>query len=325
MTPAATGGSGSGGSVLRIGTRGSALALAQATPIAEKLGAELVVIESHGDRDQATPLAEAGGAGVFVTALREALLAGEVDALIHSYKDLPTAPADGLTIAAVPARGDARDALAARDGLTLATLPEGARVGTGSPRRRAQLLGRRGDLDVVDIRGNIDTRLGRVGGEDAGIDPERRLDAVVLAAAGVERIGRADAVTDTFAIDPWPTAPAQGALAVEARTGAVAAALRRVEHQPSRLTAEAERAVLRRLEAGCAAPLGVHALLEDGLLFVSARVYALDGSSFLTSAHAMYAADVRDPAGELAERVAGELLDQGAADLAPLGARGAPE
>jgi hydroxymethylbilane synthase len=310
--------SGATGGTLRIGTRGSALALAQATPVAERLGAELVVIESQGDRDRSQPLSQVGGTGVFVTALREALIAGEVDALIHSFKDLPTAPAEGLVIAAVPQRGDARDALAARDGFTLATLPEGARVGTGSPRRRAQLLSRRPDLDVVDIRGNIDTRLARVGADD----PERSLDAVLLARAGLDRLGRADAATDTLHIDPWPTAPAQGALAVEARADAVPAALRRVEHQPSRLTSEAERAVLARLEAGCAAPLGVHALLEDGLLFVSARVYALDGSAHLTSSHAMYAADVRDPAGELATRVAEELLAQGAADLAPLGASG---
>jgi len=306
---------------LRIGTRGSALALAQAQPVADRLGAELVVIESGGDRDRTTPLASLGGTGVFVNALREALIAGEVDALIHSYKDLPTAPADGLTIAAVPARGDARDVLAARDGLTLDALPAGSRVGTGSPRRRAQLLARRNDLDVVDIRGNVDTRLARVGGEDSDIDPGRRLDAVVLAAAGVERLGRGDAATDTMALASWPTAPAQGALAVEARTAGIPRALRTVEHQPSRLAAEAERAVLRRLEAGCAAPLGVHALLEDGLLFLSARVYALDGSASLTSSHAMYAADVRDPGEELAQRVAEELLGLGAADLAPLGGR----
>lgn len=299
---------------LRIGTRGSALALAQATPLAERLGAELVVIESHGDRDRTTPLAESGGVGVFVTALREALVAGEVDALVHSYKDLPTAPAEGLAIAAVLRRGDARDALAARDGLTLASLPEGARVGTGSPRRRAQLLARRADLDVVDLRGNVDTRLDRVGSDD----PDRALDAVVLALAGLERLGRVDAATEMLSLDPWPTAPAQGALAIEARAAGMPGALRKVEHAPSRLTADAERAVLARLEAGCAAPLGVHALLEDGLLFVSARVYALDGSAHLTGSHAMYAADARDPAGELAARVAGELLDRGAAELAPL-------
>ncbi|MGN6503342.1 MAG: hydroxymethylbilane synthase [Pseudolysinimonas sp.] len=297
---------------LRIGTRGSALALAQARPIAEKLGAELVVISSEGDTSPA-PLAELGGTGVFATALRSALLAGEVDALVHSFKDLPTQQPDGLEIAAVPRRGDARDALCAADGLTLDTLAPGARVGTGSPRRRAQLLSRRADLDVVEIRGNVDSRLGRVGDD---------LDAVVLAAAGLERLGRADAVTEFLGIDPWPTAPAQGALAVEVRSDAPAALrarLAKLDHRPSRLAASAERGVLARLEAGCAAPIGAHALLDDGLLFLSARVYAPDGDRQLSSAHALYPEDVTDPAAELAGRGASDLLDAGAADLAPLG------
>lgn len=300
---------------LRLGTRGSALALAQAGAVAQRLGAELVVIESEGDRTSA-PLADLGGAGVFAAALREALLAGEVDAVVHSYKDLPTTPLDGLTVAAVPKRADARDVVCAAGGHDLDKLPAGARVGTGSPRRRAQLLRRRPDLDVVDIRGNIDTRLGRVGADD----PERRLDAVVLAAAGLDRLGRTDAVTEWLSLTSWPTAPAQGALAVETRTGD-AKTVAKLEHKPSRLAAEAERGVLARLEAGCAAPLGASALFEDGLLFLSARVYSLDGSEHLTSSHALYPEDSRDPAGELAARVADELLDAGAADLAPLGGR----
>jgi hydroxymethylbilane synthase len=302
---------------MRIGTRGSALALAQAQTVASKLGGELVVIQSEGDRSTAS-LASLGGAGVFAAALRDALLAGEVDAVIHSYKDLPTAPTSGLSIGAVPLRGDARDALCARDGLALAELPAGARIGTGSPRRRAQLLARRSDLDVVELRGNVDTRLGRVGSEEAGIDPERRLDAVVLAAAGLDRLKRLDAITEFFGIDGWPTAPAQGALAVEVRSGdekSVAA----VDHRTSRLTAESERAVLARLEAGCSAPIGAHAILDQGLLFLSARVYREDGTEYLTSSYALYPEDVRDPVGELAGRVADELLAGGAAELAPLG------
>ncbi|WP_251450511.1 hydroxymethylbilane synthase [Microbacterium sp. Marseille-Q6648] len=298
---------------LRIGTRGSALATAQAGTVADALGGELVIIQSEGDRSTAS-LASLGGAGVFAAALREALLAGEVDAVVHSYKDLPTAPIDGLSIAAVPRRADARDALCARDGLTLETLPEGARVGTGSPRRRAQLAARRPDLDVVDIRGNIDTRLARVG--DA--DPERGLDAVVLAAAGLERLGRSDAATELFDLDRWPTAPAQGALAVETRTGDEALAAR-VDHRPTRLAAEAERGVLARLEAGCAAPIGARSFVEDGMLFLTARIYRVDGSAQLTSSHAAVLDD--DSAAELAERVSAELLAAGAADLAPLGAR----
>jgi hydroxymethylbilane synthase len=304
---------------VKIGTRGSALALAQAQTVASKLGAELVIIHSEGDRSSA-PLASLGGAGVFAAALREALLAGEVDAVVHSYKDLPTAPFDGLTIAAVPKRADARDALCARDGLTLAELPAGARVGTGSPRRRAQLLARRPELDVVELRGNVDTRLGRVGSGRVGSDgADRHLDAVVLAAAGLDRLGRLEAATELFGIDGWPTAPAQGALAVEVRVGDEKS-VAKVDHTPSRLTAETERAVLAVLEAGCSAPIGAHAILDDGLLFLSARVYGLDGSEQLTSSHALYPEDSHDAVGELAQRVADELLASGAAGLAPLSA-----
>ncbi|GAA5029320.1 hydroxymethylbilane synthase [Microbacterium fluvii] len=296
---------------LRIGTRASALATAQAGTVAQQLGGELVEITSEGDTSTAS-LASLGGTGVFAKALRDALLAGEVDAVVHSFKDLPTAPEPGLAIAAVPRRADVRDALCARDGLTLDTLPEGARVGTGSPRRRAQLAARRPDLVLVDIRGNVDTRLGRL----AATDPERHLDAVVLAAAGLKRLGRLDeAATELLDADAWPTAAAQGALAIEVRAGDERLA-RRIDHRPSRVTAEAERGVLARLEAGCAAPIGVHAFFEDDLVFLSARVYAPDGSAHLTSSHA--AADDVDVAEELAVRVADELLAQGAADLAPL-------
>jgi hydroxymethylbilane synthase len=294
-------------SALRVGTRGSALALAQATPVAEKLGAELVVIQSEGDVSTA-PLADLGGTGIFATALRTALLAGDVDVVVHSYKDLPTAPAPGLAVGAVPKRADARDALCARDGLTLETLPAGATIGTGSPRRRAQLLARRPDLAVVEIRGNVDSRLTRVGAD---------LDAVILAAAGLDRLGRLDAVTEFLGIDGWPTAPAQGALAVEVRAGDEKT-VSKLDHRPSRLAAEAERGILARLEAGCSAPIGAHALLDDGLLFLSARVYSLDGDRQLTSAHALYPDDVLHPADDLAERVSAELLAAGAADLAPL-------
>ena len=176
---------------MRIGTRGSALALAQTNTVASSLAAktgatpEIVTISTEGDRS-AESLATLGGTGVFASALRDALLAGEVDVVVHSLKDLPTAPHPGLTVAAIPKRADARDALCARDGLKLADLPRGARVGTGSPRRRAQLLAVRPDLDVVDIRGNVDTRLARVTSD---------LDAVVLARAGLARLDRLDAMT----------------------------------------------------------------------------------------------------------------------------------
>ena len=300
---------------MRIGTRGSALALAQTKTVAAALAkagtdVELVTITTEGDTSKAS-LASLGGTGVFASALRDALLDGRVDAVVHSLKDLPTATFPGLAIAAIPKREDPRDALCARDGLTLDALPAGARVGTGSPRRAAQLLSRRPDLEVVDIRGNVDTRLGKVPTE---------LDAVILAAAGLSRLDRLDAVTEYLAIDGWPTAPGQGAVAVEVRAGEEKL-VSGLDHRATRINVEAEREVLALLEAGCSAPVGAHAFVDDGLLFLSARVYALDGSARLTSSHALYLSDVKQPGSELATRVARELLDAGAADIAPLGTR----
>lgn len=276
---------------VKIGTLESPVDRAQAQTVASALGGELVVIRSGG-----------------VRALREALLVGEVDVVVHSYAGLLTAPTPGLSIAAVPKRADARDTLCARDGLTLAELPAGARVGIDSPLRRAQLLARRPELEVVELSGNVDTQLSQVGSEDA----ERHLDAVVLAAASLDRLGRLDSVTEYFGIDPWPTAPAQGALAVETRTGDEKS-VAKLDHKPSRLTAKVERAVLALLEAGCSAPIGAHAILDDGLLFLSARVYREDGTEQLTSSHALYPEDSSDPIGELAKRVTDELLANGAA------------
>ena len=294
-----------------IGTRGSALALAQTHTIVRSIAAktgeepEVITVSTEGDRSTES-LASLGGTGVFASALREALLAGECDVVVHSLKDLPTAPHPGLVIGAVPKRADARDALCARDGLTLDTLPAGARVGTGSPRRVAQLLSRRPDLEVVDIRGNVDTRLGFVASGE--------LDAVVLAAAGLDRLGRSDSVTELFDLTAWPTAAGQGALAIEVRQGSekLVSAL---NHASSRVLVDAERQTLALLEAGCSAPVGVHALAEDGMLFLDARVYAADGSSYLTSSHALYLGDAANPATELAERVSTELFELGAAEL----------
>lgn len=300
---------------LRVGTRASALAMTQTRRVVEQLeraigaGVQLVSITSEGDRTAAS-LASLGGTGVFAAALREALLAGECDVVVHSLKDLPTRALAGLTVAATPERVDPRDALCARDGLTLRSLPQGARLGTGSPRRRAQALALRPDLEVVDIRGNVDTRLGKVASGE--------LDAVVLAAAGLARLDRLGDATELLDLSSWPTAPGQGALALEVRDGDehLVSAL---DHAPTRMVVEAERAVLARLEAGCAAPVGVTALLDAGMLFVSARVYALDGSAQLTSSHALFPADTPNPAEELAQRVVDELIANGAASLAPLG------
>ena len=296
---------------IRIGTRGSALALAQTQTIANSLHAktgaaiEIITVSTHGDRSTES-LSTIGGTGVFASALREALINNECDVVVHSLKDLPTDAYPGLSIGAIPKRADARDALCASDGLTLDTLAPGARVGTGSPRRAAQLRSRRPDLDVIDIRGNIDTRLGKIG--------EGALAAIVLAAAGLDRIDRADAITEHLGIDGWPTAPGQGALAIEVRAGEehLVSAL---DHRFTRVMVNAERTVLALLEAGCSAPVGAHAAIDDGLLFLSARVYSADGTERLTSSHALYVDDSPDPAGDVAARVAKELFDLGAAEL----------
>src|SRR5690554_4990465 len=307
---------------IRIGTRRSALAMAQTGVVAEQVSrasgreVELVQITTTGDTSKES-LASLGGTGVFASALREALLADECDLVVHSLKDLPTAPVSGLRIGATPKRADARDVLVARDGLTLATLPDGARVGTGSPRRAAQLRAARSDLEVVDIRGNVDTRVGRV--------TEGDLDAVVLAAAGLTRLGRLELVSQFFELSDWPTAPGQGALAIEVRestTRELDGVLRKIDHATTRLTAGAERAVLARLEAGCAAPVGATAVVDASLLLVTATVWSTDGSQSLTSSHAGVLegapAERDNLAVELGDRVADELLELGAAEFAPL-------
>jgi hydroxymethylbilane synthase len=318
---------------LRIGTRGSTLALAQTRAIAQSLESasgrpiELVSVTTHGDTSRES-LSTLGGTGVFASALRDALLDGRCDAVVHSLKDLPTAAQPGLVIGAIPRRADARDVLCARDGLTLHSLAPGARVGTGSPRRMAQLRAARGDVEVVDIRGNVDTRLSRV--LDADAHDENALDAVILAAAGMSRLGRADAATETFSLSDWPTAPGQGALAIEVRDGEergrglLAKALTAVNHATTNACAVAERLVLAGLDAGCSAPIGTSAQIDDGLMFLTATVYKPDGTQRITSSHAVSLDGTALPmllaaARDVAERVVAELLDAGAGQLAPLG------
>ena len=300
------------GQVLRLGTRASPLALAQSGHVAADLrghGAqvELVHVSTAGDRSAAA-IAQIGGTGVFVTALRDALLAGQVDLAVHSYKDLPTAPADGLVTAAVPLRADARDALVARDGLTLGELPTGSRVGTGSPRRAAQLRALGLGLEVVPVRGNVDTRLRMVSGGS--------LDAVVLARAGLQRLGRADEATEV--LDPLQMlpAPAQGALAVECRADSdLLALLALLDHADSRITVTAERALLGALEAGCTAPVGALAVVAEGddgdEVFLRGLVAAPDGSDAVR----LSATGPTSDAQGVGRRLAAELLDLGAADL----------
>lgn len=299
--------------VLRLGTRGSALARAQSGLIADALTApvELVLISTAGDTD-GRPIAQLGGTGVFVSALREALLGRRIDLAVHSYKDLPTAAAPGLTIAAVPARADARDALVARDGLTLDRLPAGSRIGTGAPRRVAQLRAYRPDLQYVAIRGNVDTRLRMVA--------DGTLDAVVLAHAGLLRLGRDDAVTDL--IDPGVLlpAPAQGALAVECRAPhgtstagdeALRATLAVLNDPASRATVTAERALLATLEAGCTAPVGAHARADSATVVLDGAVAAVDGSAVIRRQATGPVSD----AGAVGQRLAADLLTAGASDL----------
>ncbi len=293
---------------LRLGTRASQLALTQSGHVADALRAlghevELVHITTQGDTSAAA-IAQLGGTGVFVTALRDALLAGDVDLAVHSYKDLPTAQAPGLRIAAVPPRQDPRDALVARDGLTLGELPAGSKVGTGSPRRMAQLRALGLGLELVPVRGNVDTRIGFV--------TKGELDAVVLARAGLARLNRLDVVTET--LDPLQVlpAPAQGALAVECREGALVEVLAPLDDPDTRVAVAAERALLAALEAGCTAPVGALAEVvagDDGPeVFLRGTVAALDGSDAVR----LSATGPAHQAVEVGQRLAAELLDLGA-------------
>ncbi len=299
--------------VLRVGTRGSALALAQSGAVAARIvenadsESELVRVKTEGDVNGG-PLAAIGGTGIFVTAVRAALADGRVDVIVHSFKDLPTAPPPGLALAAVPERENPSDALCARDGHTLATLPGGAQVGTGSPRRAAQLLLHRPDLRVVPVRGNVDTRLRLV--------TDGAVDAVVLAVAGLARLGRTGAITQTFTPDLMLPAPAQGALAVECRTTDLdtawyGSAVRALNCVDSRAAAAAERAMLATLEAGCIAPVGAWARVTDDVLTLTGAVIAVDGSTQVAGELSGGAGDAADIGRDLAL----ELLSRGAAGL----------
>lgn len=298
---------------LRLGTRASALALAQATTVADALAAaghtvELVEITTAGDVSRA-PLTSIGGTGVFVSALRDALLDGRIDLAVHSLKDLPTAPADGLQLAAVPGREDPRDALCARDGLTLGELPTGAKVGTGAPRRMAQLLALGLGVDVVPIRGNVDTRLRKV--------TDGEVDAVVLARAGLARLGRLDAITEV--LDPLQMlpAPGQGALAIECRSDDtdVAKLLGTLDDPIARAAVTAERTLLAVTEAGCTAPIGAYAEAAEGdsglEIYLRAVVASDDGSLTIRKS-------VTGPIDQpevLGRQLAQELLADGAGTL----------
>lgn len=299
---------------LRLGTRASLLARTQSGMVADlitqRLGCavELVPISTQGDRTSA-PLASLGGTGVFVSALRDALEADQIDIAVHSLKDLPTAPTEGIALAAVPEREDPRDALIARDELTLGELPPGARVGTGSPRRAAQLHALGMGLEVHGLRGNVETRLATV---TNGV-----FDAVILARAGLARIGRTDVITET--LDPLQMlpAPGQGALAVEVRADAhqLLADLAALDDRATHAAVVAEREVLATLEAGCSAPVGALAEVVEGddgpELWVRAIALSEDGA---LSVRMSASGPIGDAAG-VGTRLAEEMLVDAAADL----------
>ncbi|MBP0460712.1 hydroxymethylbilane synthase [Streptomyces montanisoli] len=308
---------------LRLGTRRSALAKAQSQRVADAVAAhagrpvELVEITTYGDRSRAH-LAQIGGTGVFVTALRDALLRGDIDFAVHSLKDLPTAQPEELVIAAVPRREDPRDVLVARDGLTFDALPDGARVGTGSARRSAQLLAHaRGigrAIRIVPVRGNIDTRIGYVRGGE--------LDAVVLAAAGLNRLGRSGEVTDALSAGTVLPAPGQGALAVECAAVNVdlAALLAELDDPGTRVAVTAERSLLAALEAGCTAPVGALAdLLADGQIVNEMRLRGVvgtaDGSTLVQLSTTGPVPVSHQDAIALGRELASEMLAKGAAGL----------
>jgi hydroxymethylbilane synthase len=308
---------------LRLGTRRSTLAMAQSGHVADAVrqltgrSVELVEITTYGDTSR-EHLAQIGGTGVFVVALREALLRGEVDFAVHSLKDLPTAQHPDLVLAAVPVREDPRDVLVARDGLTFAELPAGARIGTGSPRRMAQLNAYARShgmtIETVPIRGNIDTRVGYV--------TKGELDAVVLAAAGLNRIGRIDVVTEFLSVDTVLPAPGQGALAIEctAANADLAAALAELDDPFTRAAVTAERSLLAALEAGCSAPVGALAdLLGDGQAVHEMRLRGVvgtpDGSTLVQLSTTGPVPTSHDEAMALGRELADEMLAKGAAGL----------
>ena len=257
-----------------MATRRSPLARAQAALVADLLTAanpglrvEFVLVETTGDRDRSRAIETLGERGVFTRGVQAALVDGRADIAVHSYKDLPTAPLAGLRIAAVPPRADPRDALVSRDGVGLASLPEGASVGTGSARRSAQVLAVRPDLTVQPLRGNVGTRVARVRGGE--------LDAAVLAAAGLDRAGLAAAMTEILAPPAFLPAPAQGSLAVEVRADRpdVERLVERIDDAESRAAVTAERAFLRDLRGGCNAPIGALASVHGPYLTLTAGLF----------------------------------------------------
>ena len=298
---------------LRLGTRGSALARWQTDHVAALIAAawpdlscEVIVFHTQGDRVLDTPLPLLGGKGVFTAELEAALHNGDIDLAVHSLKDLPTEMPAGLALGAVPVRAEAADVLISRAGYTLATLPQGATVGASSRRRAAQLLHHRPDLRILDVRGNVDTRLRKA---LAAYGP---YDALLLAHAGLTRLGHTDVITQVLPLDVMLPAPGQGALGIQCRAEAsTLALLAPLNHAPTRQAVTAERAFLVGLGGGCAVPIAAYATLTDSHLRLRGRVTAVDGSRQIDVAIAGPAGD----AAALGARLAEKALAHGAAQL----------
>lgn len=297
---------------LRLGTRGSPLALWQArfveshlTPLADPRAVELVLIETTGDRDQASALSAMGGFGVFTKAIQDALLAKRADVAVHSLKDLPTIPTDGLELSAVPPRGPNGDAFVSRRWKTFDDLPAGATIGTSSLRRRSMLLNQRPDLNLVDLRGNVDTRLRKL--------DDQNLDAIILAEAGLVRLGLADRITELLNPEWMLPAVGQGAIGLECRTDDTASRhLAEGLNDPdtwARVTAE--RAMLATLGGGCLVPIGATSRVADGVLTIRGGVLTVDGKRKVVATHTGPATTPLAVGQELAAK----LMDEGAGDL----------
>lgn len=299
--------------VVRLGTRGSLLARWQTDYVAKLLAKawpqlyiDVTVLHTQGDRMLDRPLPLIGGKGLFTAELEKALHSGAIDLAVHSLKDLPTELTPELVIGAIPARGPVHDVVISRSGRPLAQLPAGAAVGTSSRRRSAQLLRAYPHLRAVDIRGNVDTRIRKT------LDPTGPYDAIVLAAAGVERLGRGDVVTEALPLEIMLPAPGQGALAVQCRSeAAILRLLAPLEDPDTRAAVTAERAFLRHLGGGCAVPVAAHAKIEQGRLHLRGRVLSPDGRRCVE----VDGDDHCDEPETLGARLAAQALAQGAATL----------
>jgi len=302
---------------LRLGTRGSALARWQTNHIADRmrevypqLVTETVVISTRGDQVLDTPLPLVGGKGLFTAELEAALHSGEIDCAVHSLKDLPTEDPDGLTVGAIPPRADPADVLVSREGYTLETLPEGAIIGTSSNRRAAQLLHLRPDLRMKDIRGNINTRVRKA------LNPAQGYDAIVLAQAGLTRLGMQDSISQVLTFEQMLPAPGQGALAVQCRDEPESLQrLAPIHDAQTALAVVAERAFLAALGGGCSVPVAAFATVQDdGAMLLRGRVGAVDGSQQIAVA-TTFAAENLQAAQQAGATLAQEAIARGASSI----------